>query len=618
MASSRGIRAGKAFVELFADDSHLVRGLRSAQRKLRSFGVSITSMGMRLAGVGATIAGSFIPAITAASRKQETLNKFAAVFGEHYEVANKFAEELAVTIGRSATEVKDSMAAFQGFFTGLGAGGGQALSLSQRMQQLALDFASFHNLSDDEAMQRFISALSGSSEVLDKFGVNIKAAALDEKLQSMFGVGMSQATEFQKVMARMAIIEEVMGKQGAIGDAEKTAGSFANQLKRLRAGIIEFGEAVGGAVLPVLTKIISVFNGVLPSVISFVKQNAGAVVSVLAVAAALTTAGASAIVFGVALSGIAVIVGAIATVTSFLLSNVGMLVAGVAALTMWAITSTEALRYLADFFKPLADRVQSTLAVIVDAIRNGNVAGAVAVLWAAIRLEWEKGHLWLLESSRDLVKGVLSAFNVLGRELVNLFTYLSGTIAKTMLSMFGDLMRSSARAAAEIASMAGKDDLAKKILKKGYKAAHDIDTVAGIVDSNMDSSFESNQKSFEKREKKIEKTVGKGFGGAVDKQQKRVKDAESDLQKAIENVSEATEAGDATGLPGQFQLPDLQSLIDQMGGGVGAGSRVSGTFSSMSDRIFGGDQSQVSQGEKLIVGKLDNIYKALEDWGVLA
>lgn len=38
MASAQGIRAGRAFVELFADDSKLVRGLRRAEKKLKAFG----------------------------------------------------------------------------------------------------------------------------------------------------------------------------------------------------------------------------------------------------------------------------------------------------------------------------------------------------------------------------------------------------------------------------------------------------------------------------------------------------------------------------------------------------------------------------------------------------
>jgi len=48
LSSARGIRAGRAFVELFADDSKLVRGLRRAQKKLKAFGQSIRNMGLKI------------------------------------------------------------------------------------------------------------------------------------------------------------------------------------------------------------------------------------------------------------------------------------------------------------------------------------------------------------------------------------------------------------------------------------------------------------------------------------------------------------------------------------------------------------------------------------------
>ena len=55
MASTQGIRAGRAFVELFADDSKLVRGLRQAEKKLKAFGDSIRNLGMKTVGLGAAM-----------------------------------------------------------------------------------------------------------------------------------------------------------------------------------------------------------------------------------------------------------------------------------------------------------------------------------------------------------------------------------------------------------------------------------------------------------------------------------------------------------------------------------------------------------------------------------
>ena len=56
MPSTGAIRAGRAFVELFADDSKLVRGLKRASAKLRAFGESVRNMGLKLMGLGAAVA----------------------------------------------------------------------------------------------------------------------------------------------------------------------------------------------------------------------------------------------------------------------------------------------------------------------------------------------------------------------------------------------------------------------------------------------------------------------------------------------------------------------------------------------------------------------------------
>ena len=55
MATTSGIRAGRAFVELFADDSKLVRGLRRAERKLRAFGDSVRNLGLKMAALGSAM-----------------------------------------------------------------------------------------------------------------------------------------------------------------------------------------------------------------------------------------------------------------------------------------------------------------------------------------------------------------------------------------------------------------------------------------------------------------------------------------------------------------------------------------------------------------------------------
>jgi len=209
----------------------------------------------------ALAAGAFVKA---AADAEETENRFRQVFGSLSDDAGAFADELGDAVGRSSIKIMDGLSTFQSFSVGMGFAREEASEMSKSIQTLALDFASFNNISDDEAMQRFISALSGSSEVLDRFGINIKQSALDLELQAQgLANSTSEATEQQKVIARLAIIMRAMTDQGATGDAIRTQDSFTNQMKRLNDAFLDFRVQLGRDIIPALTGLVTAAGNAL-------------------------------------------------------------------------------------------------------------------------------------------------------------------------------------------------------------------------------------------------------------------------------------------------------------------------------------------------------------------
>ena len=77
MPNTNAIRAGRAFVELFADDSKLVRGLRAAQRKLKAFGANIRNLGLKMAGLGTAVLAPMLAAAKAFSSMGDQVAKMA-------------------------------------------------------------------------------------------------------------------------------------------------------------------------------------------------------------------------------------------------------------------------------------------------------------------------------------------------------------------------------------------------------------------------------------------------------------------------------------------------------------------------------------------------------------
>ena len=249
-------------VRVTADVNSYVRSLGKAERETR---VWTTTLGTLLGNfalqtfnkLSAGVKGFIQSSIRAASDAQEALSAFQQVFGDEASLAAAQAEQLARSVGRSSVEIKAALTSQQAFFVGMGFGKGQARDLSLQMQRLAIDLASFRNLSDEDTINRFRSALSGSSEVLDQFGINIKISALaQEALAQGISKSVSKMTEQEKVMLRIAIIAKSLGAQGAIGDAERTMGQFANQNRAFNATLAEMKVAIGDLFLPVFQLII--------------------------------------------------------------------------------------------------------------------------------------------------------------------------------------------------------------------------------------------------------------------------------------------------------------------------------------------------------------------------
>ncbi len=56
MTAGKGIKAGKAFVELFADNTKLIRALRVSEKKLKEFGSRVHELGKKLTRFATIIA----------------------------------------------------------------------------------------------------------------------------------------------------------------------------------------------------------------------------------------------------------------------------------------------------------------------------------------------------------------------------------------------------------------------------------------------------------------------------------------------------------------------------------------------------------------------------------
>jgi len=313
MAGNAGaIRAGKAFVELYMDDKRMNRGLKNAQYKLRKFQAGVTAMGRSMIGVGAAILAPMAYGLKAAGDAMETINKFKQILGDQADAAEDWADRTAKAVGRSKYVMMDSLSSFDAFFKGFGFGGAEAREMAERMAGLSLDFASLHNISDEEAQRRFQSGMAGMSRSVREFGINLLDSTVAVEGARMGLVREGEAmTAQQKVIARLSIMTRTLTMQGVTGDAIRTAQSFENRLKALKAAVHDGAVEIGLALIPEAKRLIAWLIDATQETGKWAGANKETIVSVAKLAAELVALGVAALVIGKVTGAIVALITAI-------------------------------------------------------------------------------------------------------------------------------------------------------------------------------------------------------------------------------------------------------------------------------------------------------------------
>lgn len=249
-----------ATIDIVAKDRRFLaamKRIKGALAGVKAGMIRVAAVAAKFAAVGTgAMVATGIAAVKAASDYEETLSKFQTVFGSLSEQAQAWSETQAQAMQRSKTAMLGYMATLQDTFVPFGFARDRAMELSQAVSTLGVDLASFNNTSDDEAIRNLTSALVGNHEAVRRFGVLITQATLDQELMRMgLEGGTKAATEQQKVIARLNLILGMT--KDAQGDAIRTSDSFANQMKGLKADILDLAVSIGQKLMPMAKQLVS-------------------------------------------------------------------------------------------------------------------------------------------------------------------------------------------------------------------------------------------------------------------------------------------------------------------------------------------------------------------------
>lgn len=416
MGAAGAIRAGRAVVEVFSDTTKLERGLTNASRRLGRFSAGAARVGGVLTAAGGAAVAPFAASISSASRLEETMNKFGVVFGENSTAVKAWGDNFAAAVGRSKEQTASFLAGTQDLLVPLGFEAGAAENMSKQITGLAVDLASFNNMADADTLRDIQAALTGSGEVMKKYGVLVNEAAVKQQLLND-GLDPKKATDQQKVQARLNII--MAGTTAAQGDAIRSAGSYANQMKRLRATVDDTAASVGSALLPTVTSVVSKIAGAAQMAGTWAAENQGLILGAAGLAAGLTAAGGGILALAagakVAALGIGLVSGAasiLGTVIGAAMSPVALITAGVAGLGYVAANHFGLIEAASSKVGKAFGAVKTDALTAFDGIKaslaSGDISGALEIAGALMETVWIRTTSAISETWQSVKDGFAS------------------------------------------------------------------------------------------------------------------------------------------------------------------------------------------------------------------
>lgn len=232
--------------------------LGKVESKVDKVGANLTKFGVGAVAFAGVAGVALMKTANEASDLAESVNAVNVTFGDSADGIKQLGEEAARSVGLATSEFNGLAVQFSSFAQTVAGGQGRdVVGVMDELTTRVADFASVMNLDVPEAARVFQSALSGETEPIKKFGIDLSAAAVEAYALSEGLIDTkSELTENIKVQARYGLLLQETAKTQ--GDFANTADGAANQQRILRAELKNASAEIGTGVLPVMTQLIGI------------------------------------------------------------------------------------------------------------------------------------------------------------------------------------------------------------------------------------------------------------------------------------------------------------------------------------------------------------------------
>ncbi|RIK82884.1 MAG: hypothetical protein DCC68_05050 [Planctomycetota bacterium] len=421
-ASASAIRAGRAFVELFADDSQMVRVLKSAEKRLKNFGAAIRNVGLGLAGIGSAITAPLALAAKTFSNTGDVFDKMSQRTG----LAVESLSQLAFVFSQSGSSLEDFEKGFRKLQQNMSEAAAGSKTAQDAFAAIGVDFQKLLALSPEEQFFAVAEAISRiedpalqTSAAMDLLGRG--GAALLPTMQ----MGASGIREMMQQADQLGLTMS--------GPTAKSAAALNDALDALNRVWQAIVLTVGAAVAPAITQFSAQAAAVAAHVRAWIADNQQLVTILGAVGLGLTAAGTALAGVGVSVSALgsgidlvakaftgfnALLTGA-GALLGVLTSPIGLLVAGLAALAAATVDWSGAWASIKDFGASALETLAGGFSAVQAAAQPvfASIAAHAADLWQRLQPVVELVTGALTTAWQSVADAATAVFGWIGQQI---------------------------------------------------------------------------------------------------------------------------------------------------------------------------------------------------------
>lgn len=417
--TGQAIRAGRAFVEIVADDKEFRKQMQAFSRGyLRPVAGAIRGTAAAVAGLGTAITAGLGISIKQFANFGDELDEASIRMG----ATTEFLSAMSLATEQAGSSLKGLEAGFRTMQRQLLAASNGSQGAQQAFSQLGLSVEELKALSPEEQFLRIADSLAGVGDSSTRAAMAMKLFGKSgTQLLPLISKGRAGIEAFKEQAQALGII---LSKEDAAA-----AGEFNDALHNLGSSFKGVAVQLGAAIVPALTDFVNLMAHSIGAVANFISMHKELVIAGSAVVVTITAISAAVVALTFAVG----IFEAVASPLLLVLVGVEALIAGVAVnLAVMTTALYTAIRGWDGLIEDIKDAF-NWFKDLATFLLSGNFVLAFSLVGETIQAV-------LLQSFLDLFNLVTAMFP---RFLQNLLAPLGDMVTKELGDVRGNIMRLS-------------------------------------------------------------------------------------------------------------------------------------------------------------------------------